>query len=69
MRGRARPSFGMIPIFEIFLENFFFLNFDFFSLEKWVSYQKKDWGSQTCPSFVENDNDSGHKGPFCVTQP
>ena len=49
--GRARPSFGMTPTFQIFLGFFF---------EKSMSYQKKSVSYQMRPSFFWYDNNSGH---------
>ncbi len=37
--------------------------------KKSVSYQKKDGDGHACPSLFWYDNDTGHKGPFCVTPP
>ena len=42
---------------------------DFFGVEKSVSYQKKGGRGHARPSFFWYDNDSGHKGPFCMTLP
>ncbi len=52
---------------RLFRWSFFLKRFFFF--EKSVSYQKEGGVGHACPSFFWYDTDSGHWGPFCVTQP